>query len=78
MFAAVVAISVQVPVAEVLRSILKPVSLLLASVQARLICEEEKVVAVNVVGTVGAIGNVVALTMLVLAESPPVLVARTR
>ncbi len=62
---------------SVLRWTIKPVSLLELSVQARSMREFEKVVAVKLIGAVGAVGKVVSDAAEVYDESPPVLVAAT-
>ena len=60
------------------RSILKPVSVVELSVQAKLIWVEELAVATRLAGAAGGASRVVALAMLEYAEEPKELVAFTR
>jgi hypothetical protein len=76
--AAVTKICVKPPVAEVLRSIMKPVSLVALSLQVRLMLPLETAVAMRPEGAAGAatVAGVVALAVFEYAESPEALVAR--
>ena len=79
--AKVVMISVKGPEALVARSTLKPVSLAELSVHDSVMLLADKAVAVRPEGAAGEVKEgtlVIAWATLVLAESPTLLVARTR